>query len=116
MAERGEKIFVTKDASKDGEVESVEVPIDFVISDGFGLLYSDYAFVQSTADEFIISFFQGAHPLVKSREEAEKLEAIRAYCVARIVLSPAQMRKLRTALLSNLDKHERIYGKKEEAE
>jgi Protein of unknown function (DUF3467) len=94
------------------EILDREIPIEFVIPEGFGLLYSDTAFVQNTENEFVVSFFQGGHPPIKSREEAEKIEAVKAYCVARIVMSPVQVRKLTAALVENIERHEQAFAHK----
>lgn len=95
---------------------SKDLKIEYIIPAGFGVMFSDQAYIQSTSTEFIISFFQTEHPLIQSKEDLEALEAIRAFCVSRIVVTPPQMAKLFKAMHEAILKHQAMHGKQKEGD
>jgi hypothetical protein len=68
--------------------------LEHVIPDDVKLLYSDSFLVQSNGPEYILLFFQLRRPIVFSEQDAERVGKVRADCVARIAVSPAQMDKI----------------------
>lgn len=54
-------------------------------------------------DEFVISFFQSAHPLIFGRADLQNLTDIQTTCIARFVLNPRQMARLTEAMAENFN-------------
>lgn len=73
-------------------------------------LFSDQFIVSGTAHEVILSFLQTQHPLAASPEEFERIEAIEARCVARIIVTPEQARLIELALRQNLARRAKAKG------
>ena len=99
-----------------GERPKVQVPIEWHISEDLDSKYATNLVIQHSEHEFIIDFFEMRHPLIlgnpqQVREQREKLESVRAECVARIIVSPDRMQEFIDAIQANLDKYE---GKEQE--
>ena len=107
---------VKSDEPKEADNDHIvrEIPLEYVIPEGFGFLFSDQAFIQNTENEFILNFFQSGLPLVQSKEDLQKVESLRAYCVARIVLTPAQMFRLANAITGNIKKYQERFDQKKD--
>lgn len=65
------------------------MPIQLIIPHGLPVQYANKALVQTTAEEVLVSFFYVGLPLVQSQEEFDRLDSVPAFCVSRIVLTPA---------------------------
>ena len=82
-----------------GEAEIIGLPIRHRVLEGQPLVFANSMVIQHTADEFILSFFQISPPVITGapadqRRQMEELEGIDAYCVARIVMTPAHMARV----------------------
>jgi len=87
------------------------VPIEWHISEDLDTKYATNLVIQHSEHEFIIDFFEMRHPLIlgnpdQVREQWEKLESVRAECVARIVVSPNRMQEFINVMQADLDKYE----------
>lgn len=94
----------------------VQVPIEWHISEDIDSKYATNLVIQHSEHEFIIDFFEMRNPLIlgdpdQVREQQEKLESIRAECVARIIVSPERMQEFIDVIQANLN---RYMGKEEE--
>lgn len=99
-----------------GERPKVQVPIEWHISEDLDSNYATNLVIQHSEHEFFIDFFEMRHPLIlgnpdQVREQQEKLESVRAECVARIIVSPDRMQEFVDAIQANLNKY---MGKEQE--
>jgi hypothetical protein len=74
----------------------VNKPIEWFVPDNIVSKYATNITIQRTENEFIISFFEIVPPLFVGspeyiKENLEKLENIRANCIARIIVSERRM-------------------------
>ncbi len=88
----------------------VGLPIRHRVQEGQPLIFANNMVIQHTADEFIMSFFQVSPPIVPGapdelRRIAEELGSIDAFCVARIVITPAHMKRVVDAIGSNWERY-----------
>jgi len=98
------------------ERPKVQVPIEWHISEDIDSKYATNLVIQHSEHEFIIDFFEMRHPLIlgdpdQVREEWEKLESVRAECVARIIVSPDRMQGFINLIQAELNKY---IGKEQE--
>jgi len=98
------------------ERPKVQVPIEWHISEDLDSKYATNLVIQHSEHEFIIDFFEMRHPLIlgdpdQVREEWEKLESVRAECVARIIVSPDRMQGFINLIQAELNKY---IGKEQE--
>jgi len=98
------------------ERPKVQVPIEWHISEDIDSKYATNLVIQHSEHEFIIDFFEMRHPLIlgdpdQVREEWEKLESVRAECVARIIVSPDRMQEFINLIQAELNKY---IGKEQE--
>ena len=92
------------------------MPIEWHISEDLDTKYATNLVIQHSEHEFIIDFFEMRHPLIlgnphQVREQQEKLESVRAECVARIIVSPDRMQEFIDAIQANLNQY---MGKEQE--
>ena len=80
-----------------------EVSVRYVVPEDNILLFSDGVILQHTDNEFIISFFQSGAPIFLTDADRDKITEVNSKCVARIVLSPAQMKKTVDAFKVNFE-------------
>ena len=86
--------------------EDKNIPIEWHVPEGLPTVYANNVVVQHTDSEFIVSFFQAFPPLLlgdpeQVQKQVEALEAVRAQCVAKIVITPAKMETIIGALVQN---------------
>ena len=98
------------------ERPKVQVPIEWHISEDLDSKYATNLVIQHSEHEFIIDFFETRHPLIlgdpdQVREQWEKLESVRAECVARIIVSPNRMQEFINVMQADLNKY---VGKEQE--
>ena len=98
------------------ERPKVQVPIEWHISEDLDSKYATNLVIQHSEYEFIIDFFEMRHPLIlgdpdQVREQWEKLESVRAECVARIIVSPNRMQEFINVMQADLNKY---VGKEQE--
>lgn len=98
------------------ERPKIQVPIEWHISENIDSKYATNLIIQHSEHEFIIDFFEMRHPWIlgapdRVREQREKLESVRAECVARIIVSPDRMQEFINAMQANLNKY---VGKEQE--
>ena len=92
--------------------EEREVPLEWYVPGGTISRYATNMIVQHTDQEFVISFFESAPPLLIGRPTKEQLEGlkVRAECVARIIITKERMPIFLETLHTNF---ERFMAKKE---
>lgn len=98
--------------------EGIRIPITLEIPKDLPALYSNHFAVQHTDREFILYFFDVWLPLIigaeeEIRAELEKVEALEARCLARIVIAPDKMKDIIEHLQDNFEKYQRRMAKKE---
>jgi len=86
---------------------AVMLPIEWKVPAGLPLRYASNIVVQHTQDEFVLSFFEVAPPLVlgPDDERLKQLRAISADCIARIVVSPRKYKEFLEAMRQNWDRY-----------
>jgi hypothetical protein len=89
------------------EKQLYRVPLRWVVDPHLVSRYANNVIVQHTPDEFVLNFFE-ARPPLRLEADGQLPEVIEAYCVARIILSPAQMESLLTVLQENFNDFLRI--------
>ena len=92
----------------DKETNGVMLPIEWQLPEGIVSRYANNIVVQQTEHEFILSFFEIQPPLLlgSPEEQAAKLEAlgaVRAECVARIIISPSRIQSFIEVLQRNYE-------------
>src|SRR5436305_12439835 len=95
----------------------ISIPIEWHISDEIKSRYASNALVQHGEYEFIISFIETQPPFLggtpeENKAKLEQLKAVRAECVARIIVKPELVPKIINALQTELDQY--LAAKKEE--
>jgi hypothetical protein len=101
-----------KDASK------ILLPIEWHVPDELVTRYANNLLVQHTEHEFILSFFELQPPLTvgSPEEQAAQLQAVgavRAECVARVVISASRMASFVETLRSSSEKFPASSGEKD---
>jgi hypothetical protein len=89
-------------------VHGVNVPIEWYIPDDIQSIYASNVFIQPGEYEITLSFFETLLPILadspeENRARIERIEAIRAKCVARVIINPELIPKLIQALQNGLD-------------
>jgi len=74
-------------------------------------VYATNILVQATEQEFYVSFFEARPPFIFVPEDIEKLESVRAECVARVIISPERMTAFLNVMQQQLDAFNRKKGK-----
>lgn len=85
----------------------VEERVGYPIEWDFGSITSRYAtnmVVQAGQSEFFLAFFELRPPLVFGPEDRNKISAVKAECIARVIVSKDQMQAFIDALQQNLDR------------
>ena len=90
------------------ENHNLSLPIEWHVSESIQSRYASNAFVQVGEHELILSFFETIPPILtgspeENRAKLLQLGAIRAECVARIIVDPDLVPKLIQALQTTLD-------------
>jgi hypothetical protein len=67
-------------------------------------LFSDQFIISHTDNEYALSFLQTHLPLAASPDEFAQIDEIEAVCVARIIVTPAQMQRIASAVNKNLER------------
>lgn len=85
------------------------VPIEWDVPDDIPSFYATNIVIQHTEREFILYLFQFWPPLLMGTDEekqaqAEKIEAVRAKAIARVVLAPDTMFRAVAVMQENLNK------------
>lgn len=97
----------SKDEKKKGK--GYNFPLKFSIPEDVEGKYATHLQVQHSKDEFIINFFEARPPIITGTEEEkeeqlEKMSAVEANCVARIIVSPRRMQGFIDTLHENFEK------------
>lgn len=92
------------------ETNGVMLPIEWQLPEGTISRYANNIVVQHTEHEFILSFFEIQPPLLlgSPEEQAAKLVAlgaVRAECVARIIMSPSRIQSFIEVLQRNYENY-----------
>ncbi len=93
------------------EVRAVEVskPLEWQIPDDMLILWANNFVIQHTENEFIVTFFQVAPPILiqARREDIEAIESVPARAVARIALTPHAMAELLRVMTENYERYQK---------
>ncbi|MBI4321049.1 MAG: DUF3467 domain-containing protein [Chloroflexi bacterium] len=78
------------------EKQGLALPLEWYVPESIISRYATNMAVQFSGQEFIISFFEARPPLVIGspdvvKKELEQMQAVRAECVARIIVSKERM-------------------------
>lgn len=92
------------------EKPKVHVPIEWHISENIDSKYATNLVIQHSEHEFIINFFEMRRPLIlgnpdQIREQWQKIESVRAECVAQIIVSPDRMQEFIDVMQAGLNKY-----------
>lgn len=87
-----------------------QVPIEWHISEDIDSKYATNLVIQHSEHEFIIDFFEMRRPLIlgnpdQVREQWQKIESVRAECVAQIIVSPDRMQEFIDVMQAGLNKY-----------
>lgn len=91
------------DASQGKPLQQMTLPVVWHVSDQIQSRYADNIIVQPRRYDMVLSFFESQFPPLggtpeENRAALEKLGAIRADCVAKIVVAPELLPAIITAL------------------
>lgn len=86
------------------------IPLEYHVPDDMLGRYATNLVVQHTNHEFIVSFFEAHPPMLlgspkEIRAELEKVGAVRANCIARIIIAAGEMPEFVQVLRDNLEKY-----------
>ena len=84
------------------------VPLDRYNFQDVLMTFSDDMAVSFRNGVFILYFFQSQPPIVMTQEEIAEVEAVKSRCVAKIVVTPNQMRNVIDAMVGNFGKFEKL--------
>src|SRR5258707_7592115 len=98
--------------------EGRSLPIEWYIPENIVTRYATDMVVQSSPLEFVISFFEAYPPLLigtpeEAKAQAEKLDSIRATCIARFIVSPGKITEFVAVLQQSLEQYQSSFGKLE---
>ena len=93
------------------ESAAISVPIEWHIPDGLRNVYADELLVQRRKHDYVISFFESMPPIIvgppeERRRQAMELKAVRATCVARVVVAKDALPAFVEALQHNMSRQE----------
>ena len=109
-AETAETVAPAEEAAPDGD-SNVTITVENFLPDNTPTFYSDGMLVLHSANEFILSFLQTDYPLAGSKEELQQVKSVKRKCIARIIVSPAQLEAVANALRDNLKKYQDSFKK-----
>lgn len=90
------------------ELFSREISISYYGTQDVVGIIADQAMVSHSTGLFTLYFFQMQIPPTERVEDLQKLEALPARCVARIVLTPALLQQFLEAIGKNMEKYKRL--------
>ena len=96
------------ETSNKRQVLSRPTPIDWYIPDDVQSRYATNFVVQPGPNEFMLSFFEIRPPIITGsveqlKAQMEKIESVKAICVARIIISREQLPDIIRILQSQLE-------------
>lgn len=65
--------------------------------------YATNILVQTGEQELFVSFFELQHPVILAPEDANKLESVKAECIAKIIVTPERLAAFIVVLQQQLD-------------
>jgi hypothetical protein len=80
-----------------------EIPLIWDIPEDLTSGYATNMLVQIGEHEFFVSFFEAQPPIIIKPQDVEKLESVRAECLARLVILPDRMEAFIEVLQKQLD-------------
>jgi len=89
---------------------TVFLPTERYIPEDVVCEFSDAFLITHAEDYFVLSFLQSEHPLAASEEELKAIGAVQQACIARLIVSPKQLRRILEALKDNLERYENNFG------
>jgi hypothetical protein len=91
-----------------------EIPINYYGTQDVVGIIADQAMVSHSTGLFTLYFFQMQIPPTEKVEDLQKLEALPARCVARIVLTPALLQQFLEAIGKNMEKYKLLVERQAE--
>ncbi len=90
--------------------EPISIPLRYECPAELTSLYATNIVVQHTEHEFILSFFQAEDPILlgspeENRARLEKMDAVAARCIARIIVAPGRMPAFVRDIKENLERY-----------
>jgi len=87
----------------------IDLPIEWIIPENIVNKYATNIVVQNTNNEYILSFFEIYPPLILGPAEdqyrqAKELKSVPARCVARIIVSPTNMKDFLKVIQDHINK------------
>jgi hypothetical protein len=82
-----------------------QIPMIWDIPEDMGSGYATNMLVQSGEHEFFVSFFEANPPVILDPKDIEKIESVRADCIARVIISAERMGRFIEVLQQQLDRH-----------
>lgn len=92
------------------------VPVKRYNSAGITIQYADDVVLQHTEQVFYLTFSQMQRPIILGEAEASQIKEVRCECVARLVVTPEQMKLIIDAFNKNFEKYVAKYGEIEAEE
>ncbi len=94
---------------ENGQDNALMLPLRFTETPGLISRYANNMFVNHSASEFIISFYEIRPPLLlgtpeQVQEQVESIESVDAECVVRIIVPPDRLPGIIKALQENYEK------------
>lgn len=86
------------------------LPLKHILSPEIPVTYSDNFAIKAQDGMFVMYFFQNAPPLAFTQSELDAVVAIETYCVAKILLTPPQLKKNIDAMNQNFEKFLKATG------
>lgn len=87
------------------------IKLDFIVPDDMVCEFADNLLVIHTQNEFVLSFMQTRFPTILKPEDVHKLTTVESVCISRIIVTPAMMEQMITALQTNFDKYKAAHQK-----
>jgi hypothetical protein len=81
------------------------IALEYILPPDMQTLYVDNVNIVHTQSEFIISFLQTQHPLIRGDEDWDNVKSIPSRCVARIAVSPMKMQLVVNTLFTNWQRY-----------
>jgi len=87
---------------ENSDSKQITLPVEW----NFGNIANKYAtnmLIQAGENEFFLSFFEIAPPILFSSEDENKIDSLKAECVARIIVSKDKMRAFVDAMQKSVE-------------
>lgn len=95
-------------SKKQVEEEKPAIPLDWYIPDNVPTTRVTNAVIQTSGDEFVISFFEQRGPILITEDDIEKakrMDSAKALCVARICIGPERLESFISVFKRQFDRY-----------